>query len=176
MSGRHVKQGLNDNQANKKSGSLEILPDRFVHNPFEAEERRTPCTSRPGGTAESNQISTSTATRGRASAKAEIKNGACEMRHGTCRRSMARLSRLQLPVFSVSEWSVDQHSPADPEAAASKQQATREGKQNGWGGGERKGLEGGEAVVAMMVVVVVVVGLALGRSQQSRNYPCWLAV
>lgn len=52
---------------------------------------------------------------------------------------MARLSRLQLPVFSVSEWSVDQHSPADPEAA------TREGKQNGWGKRvDRKGLEGRE--------------------------------
>lgn len=47
---------------------------------------------------------------------------------------MARLSRLQLPVFSVSKWSVDQHSPADPEAA------TREGKQKRL---DRKGLEGG---------------------------------
>lgn len=55
---------------------------------------------------------------------------------------MARLSRLQLPVFSVSEWSVDQHSPADPEAAASNQRR----KTKRLGGGEevdRIGLEGG---------------------------------
>lgn len=116
-----------------------------------------------GGTAGANQISTSTATRGRASAKTEIKNGACEMRHGTCRKSMARLSRLQLPVFSVSEWSVDQHSPADPEAAKN---------QNGWGGKEVDRREG-----RRWWCWWVVVGLALGRSQPTKPQlsPCRLA-
>lgn len=70
---------------------------------------------------------------------------------------MARLSRLQLPVFSVSKWSVDQHSPADPEAA------TREGKQKRLGKEvDRKGL--GEAV-----------GLALGRSQPTKPQLSMLA-
>lgn len=68
---------------------------------------------------------------------------------------MARLSRLQLPVFSVPKWSVDQHSPADPEAAKSKTAGGREV--------DRKSLEGRGGGGGG-----VVVGLALGRSQPTK--------